>query len=43
MQEKLRTVNIEFIPNTPEQFTNFLATDTPRWGKLIRDIGVKVD
>ena len=28
---------------TPEQFTNFLATDTPRWGKLIRDIGVKVD
>ncbi|MES2187559.1 MAG: tripartite tricarboxylate transporter substrate binding protein [Pseudomonadota bacterium] len=43
MQEQLRVANIQYTPNTPAQFASFLATDTPRWEKVIRDVGVKVD
>ena len=43
MQDQLRTLNIEYQPNSAAQFAEFLRTDTPRWGKVIRDIGVKVD
>jgi tripartite-type tricarboxylate transporter receptor subunit TctC len=43
MQQRLRSINVEPSPGTPEQFEKFLAADTPRWGQLIRDIGVTVD
>jgi tripartite-type tricarboxylate transporter receptor subunit TctC len=43
MQQRLRAINVEPGPGSPEQFEKFLAVDTPRWGKLIRDIGVTID
>lgn len=43
VQERLRAINVEPSPGSPEQFATFLGTDTPRWGQLIRDIGVTVD
>jgi tripartite-type tricarboxylate transporter receptor subunit TctC len=33
----------EFTPNTPEQFSAFLATDTAHWQKIIRQIGLQLD
>jgi tripartite-type tricarboxylate transporter receptor subunit TctC len=43
VQEQLKTLNIDYAPNTPAEFADYLKTDTPRWEKVIRDIGVKVD
>ena len=42
-EEQLKALNIEFAPNTPAEFAAYLRADTPRWEKVIRDIGVKVD
>jgi tripartite-type tricarboxylate transporter receptor subunit TctC len=33
----------EFTPNTPEQFAAFLATDSARWQKVVKDIGLHLD
>jgi tripartite-type tricarboxylate transporter receptor subunit TctC len=33
----------EFTPNTPEQFGQFLATDSARWQKIIKDTGIQLD
>lgn len=43
MQEQLRILNIVYRPNTPAQFAEFLKADTPRWERVIRDVGVKVE
>ena len=43
MQEQLRILNIVYRPNTPAQFADFLKVDTPRWERVIRDVGVKVE
>jgi tripartite-type tricarboxylate transporter receptor subunit TctC len=29
--------------SSPEAFTSYIATETARWGKLIRANGIKVD
>jgi len=33
----------EFTPNTPDQFNEFLVTDTARWMKVIKETGVRFD
>ena len=33
----------EFTPNTPEQFSAFLAADAARWQKIIKQIGLQLD
>jgi tripartite-type tricarboxylate transporter receptor subunit TctC len=33
----------EFTSNTPEQFAAFLAADTARWQKIIKQIGLQLD
>ena len=43
VQEQLKVLNIVYRPNTPAQFADFLKTDTPRWERVIRDVGVKVE
>jgi tripartite-type tricarboxylate transporter receptor subunit TctC len=39
----LQTVGGEFMPNTPEQFSDFLARDVVRWQKAIKYTGVQLD
>ena len=39
----LQTVGGEFALNTPEQFSEFLATDVVRWQKAIKHTGVQLD
>lgn len=39
----LQNIGGEFMPNTPEKFGAFLATDVARWQKVITDIGVRLD
>jgi tripartite-type tricarboxylate transporter receptor subunit TctC len=39
----LTSLGGEFPQNTPEQFAAFLATDTARWLKVIKDINLQLD
>jgi tripartite-type tricarboxylate transporter receptor subunit TctC len=39
----LKSIGGEFVPNTPEQFGEFLSTDVVRWQKAIKDTGVQLD
>ena len=29
------------VGNTPEQFADFLKAEIPKWGKIVKDAGVK--
>jgi tripartite-type tricarboxylate transporter receptor subunit TctC len=39
----LNDVGGEFTPNTPDQFNEFLITDTARWMKVIKETGALFD
>ncbi|HSQ04937.1 MAG TPA: tripartite tricarboxylate transporter substrate binding protein [Burkholderiales bacterium] len=39
----LQSMGGEFTSNTPEQFSEFLASDTARWRKVIKDNNVHLD
>jgi tripartite-type tricarboxylate transporter receptor subunit TctC len=41
MKEKLGSVGIEPLTNTPEQFASFIRSETVRYSKVIRDAGIK--
>ena len=43
VREQLAVLNIEYVPNTAAQFSDYLKTDIPRWEKVIRDAGIKID
>jgi tripartite-type tricarboxylate transporter receptor subunit TctC len=43
VQQRLLTEGARFTPTTPEQFAAFVNAETAKWGKLIRDVGIRVD
>ena len=43
VKSKLAVLGVETISSTPEQFGAFMAAETARWGKLIREAGLKVE
>jgi tripartite-type tricarboxylate transporter receptor subunit TctC len=40
---KLRELGVETISSTPEQFGAFMAAETERWGKLVREAKLRVE
>jgi tripartite-type tricarboxylate transporter receptor subunit TctC len=38
---KINDLGAEIVTDTPEQFAAYIKTETVKWAKLIRDIGVK--
>lgn len=42
VKSRLSELGVEAISSTPEQFGQFMASETDRWGKLIKDRGLKV-
>lgn len=40
---RLLTEGARFTPMTPEQFAEFVAAETAKWGKLIREVGIRAD
>jgi tripartite-type tricarboxylate transporter receptor subunit TctC len=42
VKSKLGDLAVAAISSTPEEFGNFMASEAARWGKLIRDAGLKV-
>ncbi len=43
IQERLKGIGMESSDTTPEQFGQFIASETTRWGQLVRDSGAKAE
>jgi len=43
VQQRLLTEGARFTPMTPGQFSVFVAAETAKWGKLIREVGIRAD
>ena len=43
VQAKLLAMGVEPTPGTAQQMASYVATERERWGKLIRERGIKVD
>ena len=41
--ERLNGLNVETAANTPADFAAFLAAETEKWGRLVREAGIKPD
>ena len=41
--ERLLGLNVETAPNTPAEFADFLSRETEKWGRLVREAGIKPD
>jgi tripartite-type tricarboxylate transporter receptor subunit TctC len=42
IQARLKTLNIDYRENTPEEFKTFVADETAKWGKVVKDAGIKL-
>jgi tripartite-type tricarboxylate transporter receptor subunit TctC len=42
IQARLKQLNIDYRQNTPEEFRSFVATETQKWGKVVREAGIKL-
>ncbi len=40
-RERLKKVAEEPLASTPEQYLEFLKTEIPRWGKVIKEANIK--
>ena len=43
LRKRLADEGADAVGGTPEQFATLIRTDLPRWGKLVRESGAKVD
>lgn len=43
VQQRLLAEGARFTPMTPAQFAEFVAAETAKWGKLIRETGIRAD
>ena len=41
--DKLQGAGIEIVTSTPERFAAYFASEVVRWGKVVREAGVKAD
>src|SRR6266852_4561429 len=43
VQQRLPAEGARFTPTTPAQFSTFVAAETAKWAKLIREVGIRAD
>jgi tripartite-type tricarboxylate transporter receptor subunit TctC len=43
VRDQLLKMGFEIVPNTPEEYAAFLKEEHARWGKIIRDLGLKAE
>ena len=41
--EKIRTLGAEPAPTSPPEFARFIASESERWGKLVKEAGIKAN
>jgi tripartite-type tricarboxylate transporter receptor subunit TctC len=42
VQARFKALNVEYRHTTPEEFKSFVSTETDKWGKIIREAGIKL-
>ncbi len=42
LQARFKQLNIEYRQNTPDEFRTFVADETGKWGKIVREAGIKL-
>jgi tripartite-type tricarboxylate transporter receptor subunit TctC len=42
VQARFKQLNIEYRHNTPDEFGSFVTAETAKWGKVVRDAGIKL-
>jgi tripartite-type tricarboxylate transporter receptor subunit TctC len=42
-RDQFLKLGVEIVADTPEQFMEFLRSENVRWGKLVRDLGLKAE
>jgi tripartite-type tricarboxylate transporter receptor subunit TctC len=40
--DRLKALNVDFRENTPDEFRAFVAAETEKWGKVVREGGIKL-
>ena len=43
VKERFKTLGLDPVASTPEEFTRFMRAEITKWSKVIRDSGAKVD
>jgi tripartite-type tricarboxylate transporter receptor subunit TctC len=43
IRQKLEDMEFEVLASNPDQFAAWIATEIPRWGKVIKATGAKAD
>ncbi len=43
VRERFQALGLEPFRNTPEQFAELIKTDIAKWGKVVRELGVRAD
>jgi tripartite-type tricarboxylate transporter receptor subunit TctC len=43
IKDKLQAMEFEVVATTPEQFTSWIRSEIPRWGKVIKSTGAKAE
>lgn len=43
VKNKLAELGVEAVSSTPEQFGQFMASETARWGKLVKEANLRVE
>jgi tripartite-type tricarboxylate transporter receptor subunit TctC len=43
VRDQLLKMGFEIVPNTPDEYAAFLKEEHARWGKIIRDLGLKAE
>ena len=42
VQARFKQLNIEYRHNTPDEFGSFVTAETDKWGKVVREAGIKL-
>ncbi len=42
VQARFKQLNIDSRPNTPDEFRSFVNDETEKWGKVVREAGIKL-
>ena len=42
IQARFKQLNVDHRQNTPEEFRDFVASETAKWGRVVRDAGIKL-
>lgn len=43
MKERLSGLGFESTPNSAQQFSDYLKTEVAKWGRIVRESGIKVN